>query len=124
MIARIEKSGIRVELEEDVTRYIDRKVGRLDRYMPRNARASAHAIVTIRNVASQAGNKYQCEVILHLPGETITAKESAPNKFAAIDIVEEKLKNQLRKYKQTRAARRAGVFNKVRQRFFSADASN
>ena len=124
MIARIEKSGIRVELDEDVTRYIDRKVGRLDRYVPRAARASAHAIVTIRETANQAGNKYQCEVILHLPGETITAKEAALNKFAAIDIVEEKLKNQLHKYKQIHAAHRGGMISRVRQRFSADTTSN
>lgn len=122
MIARIEKSGIRTELDDDVTRYIDRKVGRLDRYIPRSARGSAHAVVTIRETNNQAGNKYQCEVILHLPGEIITAKEAALNKFAAVDIVEEKLKNQLHKYKQLHAAHRSGMFSKVRQRF-SANAS-
>lgn len=124
MIARIEKSGIRVELDDDVARYIDRKVGRLDRYIPRSARASAHATVTIRETANQAGNKYQCEVILQVPGETITAKESALNKFAAVDIVEEKLKNQLRKYKQTHASHRVGVLRRVRQRFSADNASN
>lgn len=102
MIARIDKSGINLELDDDVVKYIDRKIGRLDRYIPRKARSSAHATVVIRDTGNQAGSKYECEVIIRVPGETITAKESTMNKFAAVDIVEAKLRNQLHKYKATR----------------------
>jgi ribosome-associated translation inhibitor RaiA len=84
MIARIDKSGINLELDADVAKYIDRKIGRLDRYIPRAARASARAVVTIRETANQAGNKYECEVILHLPGENVTAKDATMNKFALL----------------------------------------
>ena len=38
---------------------------------------------------------------MHLPKETLTAKESTINMFAAIDIVEAKMSNQIKKYKQT-----------------------
>jgi ribosomal subunit interface protein len=121
MIARIDKSGINLELDDDVVKYIDRKIGRLDRYIPRGARSSVHAVVTIRETGNQDGNKYECEVILHVPGETITAKDSTMNKFAAVDIVEAKLRNQLHKYKTTRApgARaRRGLLRRVKERLF------
>jgi ribosome-associated translation inhibitor RaiA len=36
---------------------------------------------------------------MYLPQETINIKESAFNMFAAVDIVETKLKQQLQKYK-------------------------
>ena len=42
-----------------------------------------------------------CEAILHLPHETIMVKEATINMFAAVDIVEAKLKTQLKKYKDT-----------------------
>lgn len=123
MIARIDKSGINLELEDDVAKYIDRKIGRLDRYIPRAARSSAHAVVTIRDTGNQAGNKYECEVILRVPGKEVTAKDSTMNQFAAIDIVEAKLRNQLRKYKAARSTNgkaRRGIVRKVRERLFSA----
>ena len=112
MISRITKSGINGELGDDVKKYIDKKIGRLDRYMPRVARRSAHADVRIRETNNKAGNKYECEVIMHVPGEQVMAKESTLNMFAAVDIVEAKLKNQLGKYKtahiaHVRARRRA-----------------
>ncbi len=119
MIARIDKSGINLELDADVAKYIDRKIGRLDRYIPRSARASARAVVTIRESSNQAGNKYECEVILHLPGENVTAKDATMNKFAAVDIVEAKLRNRLLKYKTTHSSiARRGMFRRVRERLF------
>lgn len=121
MIARIDKSGINLELDDDVVKYIDRKVGRLDRYIPRTARSSAHATVTIRDTGNQTGNKYECEVIIRVPGGVITAKESTMNKFAAIDIVEAKLRNQLHKYKSGTKVNR-GLLRRFRSRLFSDSA--
>jgi ribosomal subunit interface protein len=123
MIARIDKSGINLELEDDVVKYIDRKIGRLDRYLPRVARSSAHATATIRDTGNQSGNRYECEVILHIPGGNVTAKDSTMNQFAAIDIVEAKLRNQLHKYKAAHTGNdkaRRGILRKVRERLFSA----
>ncbi len=122
MIARIDKSGINLELDDDVVKYIDRKIGRLDRYMPRAARSSARATVTIRDTGNQAGSKYECEAILHVPGGNVTAKDSTMNKFAAVDIVEAKLRNQLHKYKTTHVESgkaRRGVLRRVRARLFT-----
>lgn len=122
MIARIDKSGTNLELDGDVAKYIDRKIGHLDRYMPRSARKAAHAVVTLRETGNQDGNKYECEAILKLPGETVTAKESTLNMFAAVDIVEAKLKNQLRRYKEARILHihtgRKGVVRRLRERLF------
>lgn len=123
MIAQIDKSGTNLELAADVARYIDRKIGRLDRYIPRGARRAVRARVILRETGDKTGNKYECEAILHLPGDTITAKESTLNMFAAVDIVEAKLKNQLRKYKELHSqhskARRRGVVRRVRERLFA-----
>ena len=120
MIARIDKSGINLELDDDIAKYIDRKVGRLDRYMPRAARSSAHAIVTIRDTGNQAGGRYECEVIIRVPGGTVTAKESTMNQFAAVDIVEAKIRNQLRRYKDAKsgAAGRNRLIRRFRSRLF------
>ena len=100
MIAKIDTSGINLELSEDIKKYIQRKIGRLDKYMSRHARKSVHAEVKLRQTNNRLGNKYECEVLLHVPGEIIQAKESTLNMFAAVDIVEAKLRNQLRKYKE------------------------
>lgn len=103
MIKHIDITGHKVEVSEDLNKYIIKKVSKLDRYMPRHARKSVHAEVKMTETTAsknKSSNKYECEVILHLPGEQMTAKESTLNMFAAVDIVETKLKNQLRKYKE------------------------
>ena len=46
------------------------------------------------------GNKYEVEVLLHIPEKTVTAKDSTMNVLAATDIVEAKLSAQLRRYKE------------------------
>lgn len=122
MLSRIDKSGINLELEGDIKKYIDKKIGRLDRYMPRHARKTAHAEVKLRETGNKAGDKYTCEVVLHLPGGQVTAKESTLNMFAAVDIVEAKLKNQLKKYKELHNSHRGrhGLLSRIKRRFSSS----
>lgn len=121
MIERIEISGINLELGEDIKKYIRKKIGQIDKYVPRHARKSIHAEVKMRQTNNRLGNKYECEVILHVPDQQITAKEATLNMFAAVDIVEEKLKNQCHKYKSTHIAhlreRHSGVVAWFKVRF-------
>ncbi len=100
MIKNITISGLNgYELDVAAKRYVRKKIGRLDRYLPRHARKSLHVEVKLRQVNRSHGNKYECDVVLRAPHQTLTAKESTVNMLAAIDIVEEKIKNQLKKYK-------------------------
>jgi putative sigma-54 modulation protein len=117
MIEPIDIAGLKLELDEDIKKYIYRKIGRLDRYLSRHARKSVRAEVKLRDVGRKYGNKYECEVILHMPSEAITAKDSTMNMFAAVDIVEAKLKNQLKKYKETHIhTRGGGIIGRLKQR--------
>ena len=99
MIDRLELSANGLELTDDIKQYVDKKIGRLDRYMNRHARKSAHAEVVLKQEKSKKKDRLMAEVVLHMPGGTLMAKESTVNIFAAIDVVEAKLKNQLKKYK-------------------------
>lgn len=72
----------------------------LDRKLPKHARKSAWAEAKLAQVNRNNGNKYEVEVLLHVPNKTITAHDSTMNVLAATDIVEAKLTNQLRKYKE------------------------
>jgi len=99
MIAKLEINGIHTEVTDDLTKYVNKKIGKLDQYMPVHARESAHAEVKLKEQKIKSRNECTCEVIMHLPHETIMTKETTTNMFAAIDVVEQKLKNQLKKYK-------------------------
>lgn len=101
MIEAIDISGVKYELDDTTKRYVTKKIGRLDRYLPKHARKSATAEVKLKEVNRDHGNKYEAEVILSVPDKILTAKDSTVNMLAAVDIVEAKLVTQLRKYKQT-----------------------
>lgn len=99
MINLISITGVRYDVDEATKKYIIRKISRLDRYLPRHARKTANAEVVLKFVDRAHGNKYEAEVRLHIPGKTLTAKDSTVNMLAAIDIVEARLASQLHKYK-------------------------
>lgn len=100
MITRLDISGVHMNVGDDLRKYVMRKIGRLDRFIPRGSRQSVHAQVKLKEGKAKDKNERTCEVILHLPQEVITVKESTINIYAAVDIVETKLHHQLKKYKE------------------------
>lgn len=101
MIQHIEISGVRYTADETTKKYVTKKIGRLDQYVPRHARKTMSAEVVLKEVNRTNGNKYECDIKLILPGKTLNAQDSTMNMLAAVDIVEAKLVQQLRKYKET-----------------------
>jgi putative sigma-54 modulation protein len=100
MIKQLDISGVHMSVGEDLKKYVIRKIGRLDRFVPKHARDSLHAEVKLKEGKAKDKNERTCEVILHLPGENLAVKESTINIYAAIDIAETKLHHQLKKYKE------------------------
>lgn len=104
MISQIKVVGIAYEVDDATRKYATKRIGRLDHYLPRHARKSASVEIKLEQVNHNHGNKYQAEVLFSIPNSLITAKESTSNVFAAIDIVEAKIRKQLVDYKQTNIA--------------------
>jgi putative sigma-54 modulation protein len=100
MIQKLDISGVHLEINDELKRYVQKKLGRLDRFVARTHRESLHMEVKLKEGRAKDKNERTCEVILHLPGENITLKETTINIYAAIDIIETKLRNQLKKYKE------------------------
>ena len=101
MITNIEITGVVTYTPDEATKkYVRKKIGALDRLAPRHARKSINAAVKLAEINQSHGNKYEVEVVLNVPDKVITAKDSTMNVLAATDIVEAKIANQLRKYKQ------------------------
>ncbi len=117
MIERLEINSMHLDLNEDIKKYVEKKIGRLDRFVPLAMRGAVHAEVRLDEKKTGA-DKFMCEVVLHLPHDIITIKETTINIFAAVDIVEAKLKNQLHKYKEKSTAHkvdRKRVFDRLRR---------
>lgn len=99
MIEKFEIQGVHANVNEKLKTYTTKKIGGLDRYISKHSRESAKVEVYLKELNSKIKNRSVCEVAVHLPQQTIVVKEAAINMYAAIDIVEAKLKKQLQKYK-------------------------
>ena len=97
---KTEITGVHTEVDVKLRKYVTKKIGGLEKYLSRHVRESAHAEVILRE-EKKGDQKYTAEVTVYLPADVINVKESTLNMYAAVDIVETKLKNQLRKYKDT-----------------------
>lgn len=103
MIQKLEINGVHMDVDDDLRKYVTKKIGHLDLYMTAHVRKSAHAAVKLKESKAKDKKQCTCEVILYLPQETIATKEATINIYAAVDVVEAKLKNQLKKYKEMHA---------------------
>ena len=99
MLQRFEINGVHTTVDDKLRAYVTKKIGGLDKYVSRHARESAHAEVHLKENKKKDNQHCACEVTLHLPHQNIVIKERALNMYAAVDIVEAKLKQQLKKYK-------------------------
>ncbi len=99
MISNIEISGIKYEVDENTKKYVEKHIGKLSKYLPRHAKKSVNARVTIAQINGKHDNKYEVEAVLNVPEKTLVAKDQSSNVLAAIDIVEAKLDGQIRRYK-------------------------
>jgi ribosomal subunit interface protein len=104
MIQKLEITGVHYKVDPKLHEYTAKKIGKLDRYLSKHARTSAHAEVFLKEAKVKAKKECTCEVVLRLPKDTVTVKDTTMNMFAAVDIVEAKLRNQLKKYKETHSS--------------------
>ncbi len=106
MFTKLELTGIKVDLDENLKKYVNNKIGKLDKYLPKNIKQATHIEVILKELKKNSKNNCVCEVIITLPKDKIVISEGTLNMYAAVDIVEEKIKNQFMKYKQKHASKR------------------
>ncbi|TAK88819.1 ribosome-associated translation inhibitor RaiA [Patescibacteria group bacterium] len=94
------------ELDDKLQDYVGRKIGQLDRYMPKGHAIAKGKVVLEFDKSAGEGYQYICEVRLDVPGVDMFAKEGTVNLYAAVDIVEQKLKSQIIKYKDKHSSHR------------------
>jgi ribosomal subunit interface protein len=100
MIEKIDISGSNYKPEESLKKYVIKRIGKLDRYLPRNNKKDVVAKIIIAEVNRAHGNKYEISANLEIPGgKVISAKDECSNVFAGIDILEAKLTGQIRRFK-------------------------
>ncbi len=89
------------EIDDKLREYVDEKLGALDKYLPRSMRENVFAAIMLEEDPSgREDNRFACEVVLTIGGKSMVSREGTVNMYAAIDIVEAKLKAQVGKFKQ------------------------
>lgn len=102
MIGHINISAVQNDYEPDpaLIKYIQKKVGKLDRHINKQDRANTRAEVKLKETKAKGPKKCTCEVFLHIPGNRLSASASTINMHAAVDIVEDKLQRQIKRSKE------------------------
>lgn len=118
MIENIEISGVKYKVEDDLRKYVVKRLGQLDKFLPRKSRKDTVMKVVVTQVNRAHGNKYEISVALDVPGgKVLAARDEAGNVFAGIDILEAKLKGQVRKLKAEKVDHeKKGILKKLLKR--------
>ncbi len=96
----------KLEVDEELTEYIEKKLARLDKYFPKNHQPISMRVELRRDEAAQPDKRYHVTVQIEIDGPDMTAETATMNPHSAVDIVEAKLKEQIRKYKNKHSPRR------------------
>lgn len=100
MIEKIDISGSNYKITDAFQKYAIKRIGKLDRYLPRGNKKDVVAKIVITEVDRDHGNKYAISAAMEVPGgKVIAARDECSNVFAGIDILEAKLKGQISRYK-------------------------
>lgn len=100
MIEKIEISGKDYKVEEPLRKYVQKRIGKLDRYLPRGAKNDVVCKMIVESIGKSKGEKYNLSVAMELTGgKVIAAKDECTNVFAGVDLIEAKLLGQIRRYK-------------------------
>lgn len=100
MIEKIEISGSDYKVEEPLKKYVEKRLGKLDKYLPRGSKKDIVMKVVVAGIGKSKGEKYEISVAMEIPGgKVIAAKDECTNVFAGVDLVEAKLTGQIRRYK-------------------------
>ena len=100
MIEKIDISGSNYKIKDSFKKYAIKRIGKLDRYLPRGNKKDVVAKIVVTEVNRAHGNKYEISANLEIPGgKVISAKDECSNIFAGVDILEAKLTGQIRRFK-------------------------
>lgn len=115
---KIQLTGRKYEIDDELAKYTKKRLGSLDKYIPRKHKAQQMHVEIFRDPSGKEDNRYRVKASLHLPEHEIIAETATMNPHAAVDIVREKLKLQISRYKERHATRRFRIkelFNRAKK---------
>ncbi|MCL6633712.1 MAG: ribosome-associated translation inhibitor RaiA [Alicyclobacillus herbarius] len=89
----VQVRGDHIEVTDALQEYAARKLGRLEKYFDTPPEKEAHVTMSV------VGNQHRVEVTLQLHGVLFRAEEESEDMYASIDLVVDKLEQQINRYK-------------------------
>lgn len=99
-------TGRHMAVTEPIRAYAEEKIGKAARIHDRDDMSVEVVLHVEKNPANK--NKDVAEVTARMKGVVVRAEEAAPDMYAAIDLVSEKIERQMRKFKSKLLDRRNG----------------
>lgn len=103
---QIQVKGRHMDVSPAIRDYAIEKIGKVAKIHDRDE-MTVEAVLHVEKNPSQK-NRDVAEVTARMKGAVVRAEEAAPDMYAAIDLVSEKLERQMRKYKTKLVDRRNG----------------
>ena len=94
---QINITGKGVDLTDAIKNYVDKKIGRLEKFYDQIIRAVI--TVGVENHHHQKGEIFFAEGKLEIPGNDIFVSETAASLYGAIDALKNRLESDLKKHK-------------------------
>ena len=117
MIDKIEVSGNGYKVDEAFKKYTEKRLGKLDKYLPRGSKKDVVAKVIVTEIGKGKGDKYEISAAMEIPGgKVLAARDECSNVFAGVDLVEAKLAGQIRRYKLETQPHRRKIKNIFRRK--------
>ena len=100
MIDKIDITGNGYKVEDTFRKYVEKRLGKLDRYLPRGSKKDVVCKVVVTEGGKNKREKYDISAAMEIPGgKVLAARDECSNVFAGVDLVEAKLMGQIRRYK-------------------------
>jgi putative sigma-54 modulation protein len=99
-------TGKNLEITDSLRKYVEKKIGRLDRYLPNIIDARVDLLVENTRAAKDS---QVAQITLRTKQTTLRAEESSADMFASIDAVLEKMQRQIDRYKGKRWSKRTAA---------------
>jgi putative sigma-54 modulation protein len=96
-------TGKNIEINDVLRQYVEKKIGRLDRYLPEILDGRVELVK--ESGARAAEDRQIAQVTLRTKKEILRAEEASSDIFASIDMVSEKIQRQVDRYKGKRSKR-------------------
>ena len=98
---QIDIEATNIELTPPLREYVEKKIGRLSKFLTRFDSDSIHVKVEVARLTRhhRHGDVYHAEANLHFPGGMLRAEHQSEDIRVSIDRVKKILQRRIRKYK-------------------------